>query len=215
LGLENVSTRDITITSPSGDLLLEGGTDKLLLEDGSGVLQLESPTVLLPAGETGIFFKDGDDYHQAGSVGEQSGTFLFDGSVPASGDHNWVDRVISRPTFRDIAEVVGTPSSSSGTLTLNMELGNAFETTLTEDVTTLVLDNPPASGKMGKIFLITHQDSTGSWVITWPAPVIWEQDTGLSPGQTMGAGNVTDIFAFITLDAGATWYGFVMGLDFG
>ena len=210
---DNAASRDLIVTDADGELLLEVA-DSLLLEDGSGVLLLETSSVLVAAGETGIFFKDGTTYREVGNVGAQVGAFLVDGSIPASGNHNWSDFLLSRAKFKDTAVTTTTPSSAAGILVLDMTLGGVFEVTLTEAVTTLTLSNPPASGKMGVITLIAKQDSTGGWAITFPASVKWEQDSGLSPDQTLDAGDVADIYSLVTVDAGTTWYGFVLGLDF-
>ena len=214
LELVNAATRQIITTSSDGDLLLETGVDDLLLEDGSGTLLLEASATLVPAGETRMVFKDGVNYRAAGSVGAQAGQFLHDGSVPASGAHDFVDRRVTGAELRDVALAVTSPTVSAGVLTLDMENGNAFDVTLDAAVATLNLDNPPASGLMGVITLVKTQDGTGGFSITWPASVKWEQDSGFSPAQTTAADSV-DVFMFVTFDAGATWYGFVAGLDFG
>lgn len=122
-----------------------------------------------------------------------------------------LDNVVSRPELQDYAETSTTPSSSAGTLTLDLETGNVFEVTLTEDVTTLNLNNPPASGSAGSIFLIIAQDATGGWSITWPGSVQWPG--GTAPTLT-GTASSVDIVSLVTRDGGTTWYGFEGGLDF-
>ncbi len=214
IALLNDSTRDIDSTSSDGELLLEGGVDSLLLEDGSGVLLLEAPTTLVPAGETRLFQKDGEVFRTIGLVGLQVGAFLHSGQVPATGAINFADFTVSRVTFKDYGFTTTSPSSSSNTLVLDMENGNYFDVTLTEAVTTLTLSNPPVSGKAGTIIFIASQDAGAGHVITWPGSVIWERDTGESPSQTVTTLAV-DIYMLLTVDAGATWYGFVLGLDMG
>ncbi len=87
-----------------------------------------------------------------------------------------------------------------------------FEATLSENVTTLTLANPPASGRAGTCTLILRQDATGGRTLAWPSSVRWPNGAqlGISDG-----GNAVDIFAFVTRDGGATWYGFLGGKDFG
>jgi len=212
LELQNAATRDIIVTAADGNLLLEAGVDVLLLENGVDKLLLETSSVLVPVGERKIYFKDGTTFRETGNVGIPDNAFLREGSVPAAGNFTWSDLVLSRAKFKDTAQVRTTPTSSGGTLVLDMEKGNVFEVTLTEDITTLTLSNFPASGIFGAITFIAKQDATGTRVITWPAAVKWEQDTGLSPGQT-ATGNAVDIYLLTTTDAGTTVYGFILGLD--
>ncbi len=201
--LANDSTRTMTTTAADGELLLES-VDSLLLEDGSGVLLLEAPSSLVPAGETRILFKDGDVFRSVGRVGLQSGALLHGGGVDPTGNINFADFVLARPEMRDVSLTVATPSSSSNVLTLDMENGNVFDVTLTEDVTTLNLNNPPdhipdllledgsggllledGSGvllrektdQVGLITLVVTQDGTGGWDTTWPASVKWPKNT--------------------------------------
>ncbi len=239
--LFNDSTRDIDTTASSGELLLEGGVDSLLLEDGSGVVLLEAPTTLVPAAETRLFQKDGSVFRTLGLVGLQAGAFLSSGQVPATGAINFADFQLSRVVFKDYSFTVTSPSSTAGTLVLDMENGNAFDVTLTENVTTLTLSNPPSnvfalqledgSGNLqledgsgdllketpdqaGTIIFIARQDAGGGNVITWPASVLWEQASGGSPDQTT-SGNGVDVYMLLTVSGGATWYGFVLGLNMG
>ncbi len=215
LSFENSSGQTVTITGvvSGDDLLLEDGTDKLLLEDGSGTLLLETGgSITIPDGETRLVHQRGTTVQVIGTVGLENGALLKSGQVPVTGDQNWADNQIDRVEFKDYSFTTTSPSSAAGTLILDMENGNYFDVTLTENVTTLTLSNPPASGKAGTIIFIASQDAGGGNVITWPGSVIWEQDTGGSPDQTT-SGNAIDIYMLLTVDAGVTWYGFVLGLD--
>jgi hypothetical protein len=121
------------------------------------------------------------------------------------------DSTVARPTLKDVGEVRTTPSSSSNVLTLDCENGNVFEVTLTENVTTLTLSNPPASGTAGAVTLILKQDGTGGHTFAWPVAVKWAG--GIAPTISSGANDV-DIYTLITTDAGTTWYGMIGGQDF-
>ena len=116
-----------------------------------------------------------------------------------------------RPQLRDYSETSPTPAISSGTLTLDFETGNAFEVVLTQNVTSLQLVNPPASGRAGSCSLIVRQDGTGGRALAWPTSVKWAG--GIAPSIT-GAANGVDIFALVTRDGGTTWYGFPAGQNF-
>lgn len=113
--------------------------------------------------------------------------------------------------LKDYGETRTAPSSSSNVLTLDLENGNIFEVTLTENVTTLTISNPPASGTAGSFTLILKQDGTGGWTFAWPAAVVWAG--GTAPTLTTDASAV-DVLTFITTDGGTTWYGFLAGADF-
>lgn len=121
------------------------------------------------------------------------------------------DQALTRPKLKDFSEFSTTPSSSSGTLTLDLENGNGFQVTLTEDVTTLVLSHPPASGAFGSATLILVQDGTGGWDVTWPASIKWAG--GAAPAVSLDPGAI-DVYAFTTRTGGTVWYGFVGGLAF-
>lgn len=115
------------------------------------------------------------------------------------------DKVLTRPKFKDVSETGNSVSSSSNTLTLNLENGNIFWSTLTENITTFTLSNPPASGSVGAVTLILTQDGTGGRTVTWPASIKWAGEE--APIVTAAAGSV-DFFSFITRNGGTTWYGF-------
>jgi hypothetical protein len=118
---------------------------------------------------------------------------------------------LTRPELRDFSETSSTPAVSAGTLTLDLQSGNVFEAVLSEDVTSLVLANPPAAGRAGSCTLIVRQDATGGRTLAWPASVLWAG--GAQPAITIDAGAI-DIVALITRDGGTTWYGFLAGKDF-
>jgi len=197
-----------------------------------------SPPTLV-AGEIKEFQERGIEIITTGVIAAQAGAMMADGSVSPTALIDFVDFIISKPALKDTGLTVSSPSSSSGTLTLDMVNGNAFDVTLTEDVTTLNLNNPPSklsgiqledgagnlqlesgadillqegTNQFGTIILIARQDGTGTWDITWPGLVIWERDTGESPAQTTTA-NAVDIYVLMTPDEGTTWYGLVLGLD--
>jgi hypothetical protein len=125
-------------------------------------------------------------------------------------DLDCADQVLSQPEIKDYAETRTAPSSSSGAITLDLQNGNVFQTTLTENITSLTIDNPPASGKAGSFTWIVKQDGTGSRTIAWPAAVKW---AGGSAPTLSTAADAVDVLTFLTTDAGTTWYGFAAGLD--
>ncbi len=196
------------------------GNRRLVFENVSGQTATidtttgATPTEAIPTGETRIIFINGIEVRVTGSISLEVGALMHSGQVNNAANQNWADFQLASPEFKDYSSEVTSPSSSSGTLVLDMENGNVFDVTLTEAITTLTLSNPPATDKAGTIIFIARQDATAGWAITWPASIIWERDTGDSPGQTVTTSAV-DIYILTTFDAGTTWYGFVIGLDMG
>jgi hypothetical protein len=121
------------------------------------------------------------------------------------------DQPLTRPQLKDFSETSTTPAVSSGSLTLDLETGNVFEVTLTADVTSLVLANPPPAGLAGSCTLILKQDGVGGRTLAWPGSVRWAEGT---PPVVTPAASAIDIYAFVTRDGGATWFGFPGGKDF-
>jgi len=119
--------------------------------------------------------------------------------------------IVADLELQDYKETRTTPSSSSGTLTLDISTSNVFEVTLTENVTTLTISNPASSGKACSFTLILKQDGTGSWTFAFPASIKWAG--GTAPTLTTTASAI-DLLTFITTDAGTVWYGFSAGADF-
>jgi hypothetical protein len=201
------------------------------IESATGAASPPSVT----SGTTVLLQLRGTDFTVLGIVGLQVGALLHSGQVDPTGDIDLADFQIARPEFKDTALTRTAPSSSSGTLVLDLSLGNVFEVTLTEDVTTLTISNPPSSS--GSFTLFAKQDGTGGWTITWPASVSWgkfsdklllengvdslllEDGTGVllleltsTEGQTLDP-DAKDIYSFVTVDVGTTWDAFVLGLD--
>jgi len=106
-----------------------------------------------------------------------------------------------------------TESTALGTganVTINLQDGDNFTHTLTENVT-YTFSNPAASGKVSMFSLKVIQDSTAR-SITWPTSVDWTSAT--APTLTTTSGGV-DVFVFATYDGGTTYYGFVAGQAMG
>lgn len=101
-------------------------------------------------------------------------------------------------------------TSSAGAATINLRDGNIFTHTLTENVT-YTFSNPAASGRASAFILKVTQDSSGR-TITWPSSVDWAAATA----PTLTATNAgVDVFGFMTVDGGTTYYGFTLGQAMG
>lgn len=119
--------------------------------------------------------------------------------------------LLSGPELRDYSETSPVSSVTSGTVILNLEEGSIFEVTLTENIGTLILANPPAAERAGSCSLILKQDGAGGRTVVWPPSVKW---AGGTPPTITSAADAIDVFALITRDGGVTWYGFPGGQDF-
>jgi len=101
-------------------------------------------------------------------------------------------------------------TSSSNAATINLRDGNVFTHTLSENVT-YTFSNPAANGRASAFILKVVQDSSAR-AITWPGSVDWAAAT--APTITATSAGV-DVFAFITVDGGANYYGFTLGQAMG
>lgn len=88
------------------------------------------------------------------------------------------------------------PSSSSGSLDIDLAIQAGYATTLTENVTTLTFSNAPA-GLFIEFTVAWTQDATGGWAVTFPASV-------QNPPVIDAAANAVTITRFATWDGGAT-----------
>tara|TARA_R100001129_G_scaffold185351_1_gene173271 strand:+ start:429 stop:1379 length:951 start_codon:yes stop_codon:yes gene_type:complete len=105
---------------------------------------------------------------------------------------------------------VTTVTSSSNAATINLRDGNVFEHDLTENVT-YTFSNPAASGRASAFVLKIIQDSSAR-TITWPTSVDWAAATAPTLTTT---NNGVDVFVFLTIDGGTTYYGFTAGQAMG
>jgi len=115
------------------------------------------------------------------------------------------DNELRRPLLLDYAVKHNVVSSVSGTLTLDLSTGNSFVTTLTENVTTVTISNPPATGDYGQFVIKIIQDGAGgAFTVTWPASVIWP--SGTAPVITV-TNSAIDEITLRSIDAGTQWRG--------
>jgi len=90
--------------------------------------------------------------------------------------------------------------------TIDLSAGNVHHLILSR-YTRLAFSNPTTPGTAYTFTLYLQQDSVGSNILTsWPASVVWP--SGNVPVLTTTP-NYTDVFTFLTVDGGNTWFGFV------
>lgn len=94
-----------------------------------------------------------------------------------------------------------TALSTSGSVGVNVALGDYFTLAATGDVTALTFSNLPGSGKGATLMIRFTQDTTPR-TVAWPASFKWAG--GIAPAVSTGSGAV-DLLAITTLDNGTTW----------
>ena len=115
------------------------------------------------------------------------------------------DQELRRPLLLDYAVEHNIISSSAGTLVIDLTTGNSFVTTLTENITTVTLSNPPDTGNYGQFVIKIIQDAAaGAFTVTWPSSVKWPG--GTAPIITTSNGAIDEI-TLRTIDAGTEWRG--------
>lgn len=206
---------DVTLTNiTNGDMLyyssgafINGNPAAIRsnLSLGSMALQASSAITVTGGSLTGVTINDS----AIGGSTPSSGAFT---TLSTTGTFSANDQVIEKPVLKDYAETRTTPSSSSNIIDLDLENGNVFEVTLTENVTTTTFSNPSITGSGCSFTLILKQDGVGGWSFAWPASVEWTDSTAPTLITTA---NSKSILTFVTTDAGTTWYGFLAGSDMG
>lgn len=120
---------------------------------------------------------------------------------------------IDQAVLRDYGEtLVGGASglNAGSSYAVDLSAGNAFNLILNSATCTFTFSNPKPSGTYCGFTLYLTQDSTGGRLASWPTSVKWAG--GTAPTLTTTGGQ-TDIFTFITVDGGTTWYGSAAGAD--
>ena len=116
-------------------------------------------------------------------------------------------KVVKRPVLRDIGEDVNPLGTVGNSVTIDVTQGNVV-TAAANGLDIQWVFTGAVAGKSCSFVLILLNG--GSVTITYPVGTKWIG--GVAPTLT-AAGE--DVLAFFTLDGGASWYGVVVGLNFG
>ncbi|AWJ93855.1 hypothetical protein Sp245p_28975 (plasmid) [Azospirillum baldaniorum] len=114
----------------------------------------------------------------------------------------FADNFVKKPRLQSYAVATDTPTIIAGTVSLNLDNANAFQVSLTANVTSISLQNVPASGRLVEIAVQFTQDATGGRTVAWPTSFKWQG--GMAPTVSSTA-NARDILFALTVDGGATW----------
>lgn len=111
--------------------------------------------------------------------------------------------VLSDAELQDISETSPAVGNKSGAASFDYTAGGVQRCSVTGNITSMAITNPPASGKAGMLTIVFQQDATGGRTIAWGSAFRF-------PGGTdhtlSAAANAIDIFTLVTWDAGTTWY---------
>ena len=112
------------------------------------------------------------------------------------------------PTGAGSSDTLETVNPTDAAETIDVNTANYWDITLGENTVTLTF-TPDAA--LSTFTLVVRQDAIGSRAITWPLSVKWAG--GIVPTLTSAA-NAIDIFTFLTVDNGTSWFGVLAGNNF-
>lgn len=174
-----ISQEDDTTTNATGELMTQHSQDVT----GGGSSTTGGARLDRAGDATGAATsKYGGDYDIRPGNGATAGGKLTlqqaDGTPVAEIDDTGFElSSLITATFGDPAA----PGISSGTLTLDFTVKQKLRVTLTENVTTVAITDPPGSGNFMVEFV---QDGTGGRTVTgWPANVLWPGGTAPTFGD--------------------------------
>lgn len=100
-------------------------------------------------------------------------------------------------------------ASVSGAVVLDRHDGECQRLSVTGNVTSLTINNFGTSGTLERLVLEIW--NTGAYTFAWPAGTKWP--SGAAPTLSSGAGK-KDVIMLVTVDAGTTVYGNVIGMNY-
>ncbi|MGY8962552.1 MAG: hypothetical protein ACKVKT_03240 [Rhodospirillales bacterium] len=194
---------DVTLKS-STDVTIYGPISIYAPEDTVLALAASLVSVLDTAGDfTGtnvetVLTEISDNFGKLTRINTWSAIQTFTAALQMS------DQEVRRPLLLDYAIKHVDLTQSTGTIDLDMNTGNSFAVTLTENAT-ITISNPPATGKYGQLTVKIIQDGAGgAYTVTWPAAVKWP--SGSAPTMTV-SNDAIDEFSLRTTDAGTQYRG--------
>lgn len=196
-----IAATDPTTSLDEGDLVFNTTSNKVKVYNGTAWQDVAPVATSITASQISDLTSTAAElnYNDITTLGltEASKVVTADANGVVSFDNGTVEEVTSI-------------TSSAGAATINLRDGNVFEHDLTENVT-YTFSNPAASGRASCFILKVIQGATAR-TITWPSSVDW---AGATAPTLTTTDNGVDVFAFITIDGGTTYYGFTLGQAMG
>jgi hypothetical protein len=117
---------------------------------------------------------------------------------------------LARPLLTGYRETTVTATGTSGTITLDLNLGSIFTLQPTGNITAWTINNLPPSGVLGSFVLRTAGNGT-AYTWTWPTTTRWAYGDAPIPTSTSGK---FDLYSFFTFDGGTTWFAQPIGQNY-
>lgn len=130
---------------------------------------------------------------------------LFGWSVYVADERRWLtftNKWIVRG-MRESALSCRAATPAAGVLSIDTSLGEAWDLTLTANVTAFTLTGATAAPDVTRIRLRVTQGGAGGFTLVLPAGTQTPGGTGYVPSTAVGA---VDLVTFTSFDAGASWY---------
>jgi hypothetical protein len=116
-----------------------------------------------------------------------------------------------KPTLQGYNEPCITLTPVSNIITLDLSVSQVFFITLSSSINTLNIVNTPAASNRSTGFTLIISMNTPFSTITWGSKIRW---AGNTPPVLSSAANKVDIFSFVTVDAGTSYFGFIGGQNY-
>ena len=146
---------------------------------------------------------DGSTFYQSVILDSNNGNIVFKNDISVEG-------VLKDTKIKSYSEVISYNSTANGSVIIDFNNANIHELTLTGNITSLIIDNPPTSANVGNITIIIKQDAIGGRTISWPSSFKWSG--GEEPSLTTDAHSI-DTVNIYTTDGGSNYYA-TSALDF-
>lgn len=221
-GLTATSTNEIVVPTDGVSRATAGGspilteTDDLIpFLDVEGVVNISSATVNLSIPDT-AYFRGGSiyAYEAAGTDyvfmahNGTNGYFSNSDNTPINFNvglsfvaASAAQRELRKSILVDQSAKEQTVSSSAGVLTIDYEQGAYVNVTLTENITSVVISNPPFNGEGVGVLRIKFVQGAGAYTISWTGYKFTS-----APSHSTGTGAI-DFVDLWTDDGGTTWFG--------
>lgn len=127
----------------------------------------------------------------------------IDGNIAlATVAKSFADYEVSRAKLKDTSETAYSVGNVSGAVSIDYTNGHWQYATVTGNITSLTITNPPATGSGGWLTLELIQDGTGSRTISLSSTYKTAGGTGIVLST---AASSKDLVHLTTRDAGTTW----------